>query len=257
MAAHPPHQEGNISYYTRIFHFALSDSSIKFGLPTGKHAFLCGKVYVRAYTPISDDNLGGHVEFLIKVYRSSKKFLESGHLSQVLDGLHIGDTVDWHGHNAYLPADRAIVKITLIEPSFTLSDPPKDWCGCTGHIDERMIREYGTFECHETLNHAIDTIAIPCGPSGLIEKVYLPNIIAMKWNGKPGCWQDATEDTEASPRADTLVLRVAVPEQMERALGCIKIVDEGAKTVLDEPFVLKAAENYVMMRGSGFMKSME
>ncbi|KAG0198985.1 hypothetical protein BGX33_011949 [Mortierella sp. NVP41] len=92
----------NISHDTRIFRFALSDSSIKFGLPTGKHVFLRGKandgkVYVRAYTPISDDSLGGQVEFLIKVYKPTKKFPEGGHLSQVLDTLHIGDTVDVRG----------------------------------------------------------------------------------------------------------------------------------------------------------------
>lgn len=61
--------------------------------------------------------------------------------------------------------------------SFTLSNPPEDWKGCKGHIDEKMVREYGTFERHETLNHAIDTISVMCGPPAMIEKACLPNII--------------------------------------------------------------------------------
>ncbi|KAF9176639.1 hypothetical protein BGZ51_000167, partial [Haplosporangium sp. Z 767] len=57
--------------------------------------------------------------------------------------------------------------------------------------------------------------------------------------------------------SDTLVLQHAVPELVERAFGRIKIIDGSARTVLDEPFVLKATENYLRMRDSGFMKTME
>ncbi|KAG0271600.1 hypothetical protein BGZ97_011204, partial [Linnemannia gamsii] len=54
-----------------------------------------------------------------------------------------------------------------------------------------------------------------------------------------------------------LVLQEAVPELVEHALGRIKIVDGVTRTVLDEPFVLKAVENYFKMRDSGFMKTLE
>ncbi|KAF8945873.1 hypothetical protein BGZ47_001832 [Haplosporangium gracile] len=57
--------------------------------------------------------------------------------------------------------------------------------------------------------------------------------------------------------ADKLVLQEAVPELVQRAFGRIKIVDGVARTVLDEPFVLKAAQNYFKMRDSDFMKTME
>ncbi|KAG0374250.1 hypothetical protein BGX24_010635 [Mortierella sp. AD032] len=57
--------------------------------------------------------------------------------------------------------------------------------------------------------------------------------------------------------ANKLVLQEAVPELVERAFGRIKIIDGVARTVLDEPFVLKAAENYFKMRDSGFMKTTE
>ncbi|KAF9536712.1 hypothetical protein EC957_009923 [Mortierella hygrophila] len=57
--------------------------------------------------------------------------------------------------------------------------------------------------------------------------------------------------------ADNLVLQEAVPELVEHAFGRIKIVDGVTRTVLDEPFVLKAVENYFKMRDSGFMKTLE
>jgi len=93
----------DISHDTRILRFALSGpASIKLGLPTGKHVVLRGeaqdgKVNIRAYTPISDESLIGLVEFLIKVYGPSTSFPEGGHLSQVLDSLHLGRTVDVRG----------------------------------------------------------------------------------------------------------------------------------------------------------------
>ncbi|KAG0068454.1 hypothetical protein BGZ89_004695 [Linnemannia elongata] len=57
--------------------------------------------------------------------------------------------------------------------------------------------------------------------------------------------------------ADKLVLQEAVPELVERAFGRIKIVDGAARTFLDEPFVLMAAENYFKEKDSGFMKTTE
>ncbi|KAK3821624.1 MAG: hypothetical protein J3Q66DRAFT_154282 [Benniella sp.] len=57
--------------------------------------------------------------------------------------------------------------------------------------------------------------------------------------------------------ADRLVFEEAVPELVERAFGRIKIIDGTARTVLDEPFVLKAAENYFRMRDPDFVKTMK
>ncbi|KAG0267567.1 hypothetical protein DFQ27_008612 [Actinomortierella ambigua] len=57
--------------------------------------------------------------------------------------------------------------------------------------------------------------------------------------------------------ADKLVLQEVVPELVECAFGRIMIVDGVARTILDEPFVLKAAENYFKMRDAGFMKTLD
>ncbi|KAG0049035.1 hypothetical protein BGZ90_007467 [Linnemannia elongata] len=57
--------------------------------------------------------------------------------------------------------------------------------------------------------------------------------------------------------ADRLVLQEAVPELVEHAFGRIKIIDGVARTVLEEPFVLKAAKNYFKMRDTDLMEIME
>ncbi|KAF9271400.1 hypothetical protein BGZ88_006219 [Linnemannia elongata] len=57
--------------------------------------------------------------------------------------------------------------------------------------------------------------------------------------------------------ANKLVLQDEVPELMEHALGSIKIIDGVARTVLDEPFVLKAAENYFKEQDPDFIEIME
>lgn len=56
---------------------------------------------------------------------------------------------------------------------------------------------------------------------------------------------------------DPLVLKEAVPLLVERAFGRIQIVDGAVRTVLNEPFVVKAAENYFMEKDSQFMTTLK
>ncbi|KAG0349121.1 hypothetical protein BGZ54_004440, partial [Gamsiella multidivaricata] len=243
-------EKKSISHDTRLFRFALSNEQIELGLPVGKHVVLRGiakddRHFVRAYTPVSDNHLQGYVEFVVKIYEPNEKFPEGGHLSQLLDSLEIGKTVDVRGplgsfsyvgrgrwQYGYLfgqahrivmmaggtgitpiyqvlraiaqdPADPTDVRLIYanrtendillreeltelekgsngrIKICLTLSEPSKDWKGCKGHIDERMIREYATFDNHDHLDHAADAIGVLCGPPGLIEKACLPNIIKV------------------------------------------------------------------------------
>jgi len=73
------------------------------GLPTGQHIYLSakidGKLVVRPYTPISSDDDRGYVELMIKVYFSgvNEKFPDGGKMSQHLESLSIGDTMDFRG----------------------------------------------------------------------------------------------------------------------------------------------------------------
>merc|ERR1719263_70573 len=76
---------------------------MRLGLPTGNHMFLKakinGKTVMRPYSPMTDDHTLGHVDLLVKVYFAGThpKFPEGGKMSQHLESLAIGDTIDVKG----------------------------------------------------------------------------------------------------------------------------------------------------------------
>ncbi|KAF6165193.1 hypothetical protein GIB67_007178 [Kingdonia uniflora] len=98
----------SISHDVRIFKFALPSPDQVLGLPVGKHIFLCptidGKLCMRAYTPTSTIDEVGYFELLIKVYFGGvhPKFPKGGLLSQYLDALPIGSTVDIKGPTGHI-----------------------------------------------------------------------------------------------------------------------------------------------------------
>lgn len=62
-------------------------------------ATINGELVIRPYTPVSSDDERGYFELVIKVYFANvhPKFPEGGKMSQYLDTLGIGDTVDVRG----------------------------------------------------------------------------------------------------------------------------------------------------------------
>lgn len=67
-----------VSHNVRRFRFALPAKKMVLGLPVGAHISLKGtdadgKDVMRPYTPVSDDNLRGYVDFVIKVCQISWK----------------------------------------------------------------------------------------------------------------------------------------------------------------------------------------
>jgi nitrate reductase (NAD(P)H) len=92
-----------LSHNVRLFRFALQSPQHKFGLPVGKHVFLYatigGETVMRAYTPTSQDKDLGHFDLVIKVYRANEhpRFPDGGKMSQYLDTLAVGDTIDVKG----------------------------------------------------------------------------------------------------------------------------------------------------------------
>lgn len=92
-----------VSHDTRIFRFKLQYPEQKLGLPIGQHMYLRanidGKDVQRAYTPISSDDDLGYFDLLIKVYFPNvhPKFPEGGKLTQHLEKMQIGDTIDAKG----------------------------------------------------------------------------------------------------------------------------------------------------------------
>lgn len=111
----------SLSHDTRRFTFALPTPTTKLGLPIGQHITLKfvgpdGKGVQRSYTPTTGDETLGKVTFVIKVYKSGvhPKFPEGGKMSQHLDSLKIGDTIDMKGpkgHLTYFTKGKFTVKL--------------------------------------------------------------------------------------------------------------------------------------------------
>jgi len=93
----------DITHDTRRFRFALPTKEHVLGLPTGSHIFLSttvnGEPCTRPYTPVSSDDDHGYVDFVIKVYFKdvNPQFPEGGKMTQHLESLAIGDSVEIRG----------------------------------------------------------------------------------------------------------------------------------------------------------------
>ncbi|XP_060892800.1 NADH-cytochrome b5 reductase 2 [Labrus mixtus] len=97
-----------ISHDTKKFRFGLPSANCILGLPVGQHVYLSAKVngslVVRAYTPVSCDDDQGYVDLVVKVYykNSHPSYPEGGKMSQYLDNMAIGETIDFRGPNGLL-----------------------------------------------------------------------------------------------------------------------------------------------------------
>ncbi|XP_012279791.1 NADH-cytochrome b5 reductase 2 isoform X2 [Orussus abietinus] len=104
-------QKDVINHDTRKFRFGLPTKEHVLGLPTGQHVHLVAKVgdevVIRSYTPVSRNVDKGYVDLVIKVYFKNvhPKFPEGGKMSQYLESLKIGETIDFRG-----PSGRLIYK---------------------------------------------------------------------------------------------------------------------------------------------------
>ncbi|XP_024940916.1 NADH-cytochrome b5 reductase 2-like isoform X2 [Cephus cinctus] len=97
-----------VSHDTRRFRFALPSPNHVLGLPPGQHVYVSahiGELVTRAYSPVSSDNDHGFVDIIVKVYfkNTDPKFPQGGKMSQYLNNLKIGDTLDFRG-----PAGRLV-----------------------------------------------------------------------------------------------------------------------------------------------------
>uniref|UniRef100_A0A914CA97 NADH-cytochrome b5 reductase n=1 Tax=Acrobeloides nanus TaxID=290746 RepID=A0A914CA97_9BILA len=101
-------EKEEVTHDTRKFKFGLPSNNHILGLPVGQHIYMSanidGKLVVRPYTPISSDDDQGFVEFMIKVYFKdvNPKFPDGGKMSQHLESLKIGDTMDFRGPNGLI-----------------------------------------------------------------------------------------------------------------------------------------------------------
>ncbi|XP_051978892.1 NADH-cytochrome b5 reductase 2-like [Xyrauchen texanus] len=98
----------DITHDTKKFRFVLPSSSHVLGLPIGQHVYLSAKVngtlVIRAYTPVSSDEDQGYVDLVVKVYfkDTHPNYPDGGKMSQYLNDMKIGDTIDFRGPNGLL-----------------------------------------------------------------------------------------------------------------------------------------------------------
>jgi len=97
-----------LSHDTRLFRFELPSPEHCLGLPIGQHIYLSarinGSLVVRPYTPTTSDEDLGHMDLVIKVYQANvhPKFPEGGKMTQYLEALPVGDTIDVRGPSGLL-----------------------------------------------------------------------------------------------------------------------------------------------------------
>ncbi|XP_054888718.1 NADH-cytochrome b5 reductase 2 [Poeciliopsis prolifica] len=97
-----------ISHDTKKFRFGLPSESHILGLPVGQHVYLSAKVkgnlVVRPYTPVSSDEDQGFVDLVVKIYYKGThpNYPDGGQMSQYLDNMAIGDSIDFRGPNGLL-----------------------------------------------------------------------------------------------------------------------------------------------------------
>ena len=124
-----------LSHDTRLFRFSLPTKEHVLGLPVGGHFFVSAKIggetVMRAYTPTSGDDEVGFFDLVVKVYFRGvhPKFPDGGKMSQHLESLGLGDTIDIKGpigHFTYFGNGRIQI-----------------------HKDERIVKQLG-FICGGT-----------------------------------------------------------------------------------------------------------
>lgn len=95
-------EKKTISSDTRIFTYKLEHEDQTLGLPVGQHLMVrlrdpaTGEAIIRSYTPISETNKKGYVDMLVKIYFGTKE-VRGGKMTQAMDALPIGQTVDLKG----------------------------------------------------------------------------------------------------------------------------------------------------------------
>ena len=104
-------EKEEISSDTRRFRFGLPSSEHVLGLPTGQHVYISttlnGKFVSRSYTPVSSDDDKGYIDLVIKVYFANQnpKYPNGGQLTQHLENMKIGETINIRGPNGHLIYD--------------------------------------------------------------------------------------------------------------------------------------------------------
>lgn len=93
----------NINWNTRRFRFGLPTERHVLGVNPGQHIYLSAQgnneLIIRPYSPVSSDETLGYFDLVIKVYFKDQhpNYPDGGKMSQYLESMAIGDTIDIRG----------------------------------------------------------------------------------------------------------------------------------------------------------------
>ncbi|PSN45371.1 NADH-cytochrome b5 reductase 2 [Blattella germanica] len=123
-------EKEKISHDTRRFRFGLPSEKHILGLPVGQHIHLSAKIddqiVIRSYTPVTSDENKGYMDLVIKVYFKNvhPKFPEGGKMSQYLENMKLGETIDVRGPSGrlvYLGKGKFAIKVLRKDPPTPVS----------------------------------------------------------------------------------------------------------------------------------------
>lgn len=96
-------EKNDVSWDTRIFVFELEHDKQTLGLPIGQHLMIKvqdpenkKEAIIRSYTPISETNMEGRMELLVKIYFPTSN-IPGGKMTMALDTLSLGSQIDCKG----------------------------------------------------------------------------------------------------------------------------------------------------------------
>lgn len=237
-----------VSWDTRIFVFDLEHQTQTLGLPIGQHLIIkvndpvTKEAIIRSYTPISDTNMEGKMELLVKIYFPTDT-VPGGKMTMALDKLPIGAEIDCKGPTGrfeYLGNGRVLISGkerhvnsfkmicggTGITPIFqvlrAVMEDPQDPTKCVV-LDGNRLEE--DILCRSELDSYVETDSENCTLVHTLTKG------SDVWTGRRG---RISEDLikEYAPAEESSMVIICGPEAMEQSAKKVLLAQGWAESDL-------------------------
>lgn len=227
-------EKNDVSWDTRIFVFQLQHEKQVLGLPIGQHLMIKvqdpenkKEAIIRSYTPISETNMEGRMELLVKIYFPTPN-VPGGKMTMALDMLSLGSEIDCKGPTGrfeYLGNGRVVIsgkerKIrsfkmicggTGITPVFqvlrAVMQDSQDPTTCVV-LDGNRLEE--DILCRSELDAYVSLDGNKCTVVHTLSKA------SKSWKGRQGRISEALIQEFAAPEDASMVL-LCGPEAMEKS----------------------------------------
>lgn len=241
-------EKREVSWDTRIFVFDLEHKEQTLGLPIGQHLMIKvqdpsnNEAVIRSYTPMSDTNLIGKMELLVKVYFPTDS-IPGGKMTMALDKLPLGSKIDCKGPTGrfeYLGNGRVSISGkerqlrsfkmicggTGITPVFqVLRAVMQDTQDPTRCVVLDGNRQEEDILCRSDLDAYVETDSRKCTVVHTLTKG------SDTWTGRRGRMSERLLAEYAAPEEQSMVL-VCGPEPMEKSARNILLAQGWAESDL-------------------------